>query len=304
LYIGAAALFWGCSASLGRAAFTGRFAQFGSFQAITPLILSQTRTSLSFLVLFPILLAARGRRKLQLPPVDFGRFLVLAILGVVASNYFYYLAIQRTNVAVAIIVQYTAPVWVLAYMAARRLQKLTWQRATAVLLAVAGVTIAVGVGSGRLELDRLGVLSALVAAFSFAFYNVGGHKLLQRYDHWLVLLYTTFGAALFWLGVNPPWKVWAARYSAVEWVFMATFAMVSVLGPFSLYFAGLKHLEPTRAIVVSCLEPVFSILIAGITLGETIRPLQTLGVLLVLSGIIVIQWPARAEASIPLEPME
>ena len=48
-----------------------------------------------------------------------------ASAGVAASNYFYYLAIQRTNVATAIIVQYTAPVWVLVYMAARGLEKAT-----------------------------------------------------------------------------------------------------------------------------------------------------------------------------------
>jgi len=38
---------------------------------------------------------------------------VLGTLGVAASNYFYYIAIQKTSVAIAIIVQYTAPVWVL-----------------------------------------------------------------------------------------------------------------------------------------------------------------------------------------------
>jgi drug/metabolite transporter (DMT)-like permease len=49
---------------------------------------------------------------------------------------------------------------------------------------------------------------------------------------------------------------------------MLVFSLVSVLGPFSCYFAGLQHLEPTRAIVASCLEPVFSILIAALVLGE------------------------------------
>jgi DME family drug/metabolite transporter len=290
LYIASATFLWGIGASLGRAAFTGRLARFGSFDAINPLILSQARTTFSFLILLPALLAVRSFRGIRVPGGDFVKLLVLGILGVVVSNYFYYLAIQRTNVATAIIVQYTAPVWVFLYMTARRLQKVTWQGITAVLLAVTGVTIAVGLGSGKLKLDHIGVLAALIAAFSFAFYNVGGHKLLQRYDHWSVLLYTTFSAALFWMLINPPWKIWAAYYSGAQWMFMVIFAVVSVLGPFSLYFAGLKYLEPTRAIIVSCLEPVFSILIAAITLGEIIRPLQTLGVTLVLGAIIVIQW--------------
>ncbi len=74
---------------------------------------------------------------------------------------------------------------------------------------------------------------------------------------------------------------------------MLMFSLVSVLGPFSCYFAGLQHLEPTRAIVASCLEPVFSIMIAAIVLGELLRPMQTLGIVLVLVAIVLIQLPER-----------
>ena len=115
LYIATATLLWGIAASLGRAAFTGRLLG-GSLQNIDPLILSQCRTTFSFLILLPILLLQRGGRGLRLPAADLGRTGVLGILGVVVSNYFYYVAIQRTNVATAIVVQYTAPVWVLLYM--------------------------------------------------------------------------------------------------------------------------------------------------------------------------------------------
>jgi len=79
-----------------------------------------------------------------------------------------------------------------------------------------------------------------------------------------------------------------------------------VLGPFSFYFAGLQHLEPTRAIVVSCLEPVFSIVITAVALGEVMRPLQSAGIVLVLIAIVVVQLPdRRIEESISvIEPIE
>ena len=298
LYIATATFFWGIGANLGRAAFTGRLARFGSFDAITPLILSQTRTTFSFLLILPVLLAVSGWSRLRLPFADFVRVSVLGVLGVAASNFFYYLAIQRTNVAIAIIVQYTAPVWVLLYMVARGLQKLSLQRVVSVALAVGGIAIAVGIGSGRLHLDSIGVGAALLAAFSFAFYNIGGHELLARYDHWIVLLYTTFGAGMFWIVLNPPWKIIAAHYSSAQWLFLLIFSIISVLGPFSFYFAGLKYLDPTRAIIVSCLEPVFSILISVIVLGEALTSIQVLGVVLVLTAIIVIQLPIRT-ASVP-----
>jgi len=293
LYIATAAFLWGIGENLGRDAFTGKLARFGSFDAITPVILSQTRTTFSFLIILPALLMNRGWSRLRLPRTDFLRLLTLGILGVAASNYFYYLAIQRTNVAIAIIVQYTAPVWVLLYMVARRLQKLSWQRGASVMLAVSGTTLLVGIGTGKLRLDSIGLVAALLAAFSFSFYNIGAHKMLVRYDHWMVLLYTTFSAALFWTVFNPPWKVIAAHYSAMQWLFMLAFSIVSVLLPFSLYFAGLRYLDPTRAIIVSCLEPVFSIIIAVLVLDETLSAIQIVGVLLVLAAIIVIQMPSR-----------
>jgi DME family drug/metabolite transporter len=306
-YIATAAFLWGVAATLGRAAFTGRLLPGGqSIRAIDPLILSQSRATFSLLVLLAVLLAVRGPRRLRLPLADVRRMFVLGVLGVAASNYLYYLAIQRTNVATAITLQYTAPVWVLLYTVARGVQKPTLQRIAAVGLAVAGIFLVIGIfGAGGFRLDPAGVTAALLAAFSFAFYNVSGHSILARYDRWTVLLYTLVSASLFWMVVNPPWKIAAAHYAESQWLFLLGFSLISVLGPFSFYFAGLQHLEPTRAIVVSCLEPVFSIVIAAFALGEVLRSLQTLGIALVLVAIVVVQWPDRKAQAITLvEPID
>jgi DME family drug/metabolite transporter len=167
-------------------------------------------------------------------------------------------------------------------------------------LAVTGIALVIGVfGSRGLLLDTIGVFAALLAAFSFAFYNIGGHDILARRDRWIVLVYTTGSASLFWLLVNPPWKLMAAHYSAAQWLFLVLFSLLSVLAPFSFYFAGLQHLEPTRAIIVSCLEPVFSIVIAVLVLGEVMRPLQIVGIVFVLAAITVAQLPDRL-----VEPIE
>jgi drug/metabolite transporter (DMT)-like permease len=306
LYVATATLLWGVAATLGRAAFTGRLLPAGQRLQIDPLILSQSRTSFSFLVLLPILIVQRGWRSLKLPAADFGRLMLLGVVGVAASNYFYYLAIQKTNVATAIILQYTAPVLVLLYMVARGLQKATVQRVSAVALAVAGSALAIGVvGTGGLRLNPVGVTAGMLAAVSFSFYNVGGHNILARYDRWIVLLYTTMSAAAFWLAVNPPWRVAAAHYSGMEWGFLLVFAVVSVLAPFSLYFAGLQHLEPTRAMVSSCLEPVFSIVIAAVVLSEGVRPAQVVGIVVVLAAIVLVQLPDRdAGLGTVVEPIE
>jgi drug/metabolite transporter, DME family len=181
------------------------------------------------------------------------------------------------------------------------------RRVGAVTLAVTGIALVIGlIGGGGLRLNSVGLLAGLLAAFSFAFYNIGGHVVLARHDRWVVMLYTTGSASLFWLVVNPPWKVLAAAYSGEQWLFLLLFSLLTVLAPFSFYFAGLQHLEPTRAIVVSCLEPVFSIVIAAAALGELMRPLQVAGIVFVLAAIVVVQL-RDGESSQPMpmvEPIE
>ena len=313
-FIAAAAFLWGVSAVLGRAVFTGRLPLNGALRPIDPLILSQTRTTFSLLVLLPILVGARGWQRIKLPPRDLAYCFLLGTLGVAVSNYFYYVAIQRTSVATAIIVQYTAPVWVLLYVVARGQQKLTPHKVSAVALAVTGIALVIDLfgdlfgarSSASLRLDAYGLIAALLASFSFAFYNVAGHRILARYDRWRVLVWTLTAASIFWLFVNPPWKVASAHYSPAQWIFLFVFSMISVLGAFSLYFLGLQHVEPTRAIIASCLEPVFSILLAALLLREVLRPIQTVGIVFVLAAIVIVQRPGRREAqrSIAVDPIE
>jgi drug/metabolite transporter (DMT)-like permease len=275
---------------------------------IDPLILSQTRTTFSLLVLLILLVGSKGWGRIKLPARDLAYCFLLGTLGVATSNYFYYVAIQRTNVAIAIIVQYTAPVWVLLYVVARRQQKLSVQKVSAVALAVTGIVLVINIFNrdSVLHLDAYGILAALLAAFSFAFYNVAGHGILARYDRWRVLLWTLAAASAFWLVINPPWRIAAAHYAPAQWLFLFVFSMISVLGAFSFYFLGLQYLEPTRAIIASCLEPVFSIVLAALLLGEVLRPIQTVGMIFVIAAIVIVQRPSRSttnDACI-VEPIE
>jgi drug/metabolite transporter (DMT)-like permease len=293
------------SASLGRAVFTGRLV--AATHPISPLVLAQMRATVSLAVLAPILLITRGRSAFRMERRDLWIMLALGILGMAASNYFYYLAIQKTNVATAIILQYTAPMWVLIYMIARRLQHPTAGRIGSVALAIIGIALVIGIiGPANFALNTVGVVAAELAALSFAFYNVVAGSMLERYDRWRVLLFVLIGATLLWVIVNPPWRVVAAHYSGAQWAFLCVFAVTSILIPFSLYFAGLQCLDATRAIVTSCLEPVFSIVIAATFLGELMGKWQVVGIVLVLASTVIVQLPDRTkpERAVVVEPIE
>ncbi len=306
--IAAATLFWGVSATLGRAVFTGRMRIGGDLiPSISPLMLAQSRTTFAFLMLVPLLLALRGRDSLKMSRRDVLDCALVGTFGIAASNFFYYYAVEKTSVATAIILQYTAPVFVLLWMVARGRQRATPPRLLGVALAVIGSVLAIGVvgrvhgapwlwfSTKDLNLNVMGVGAAMVAALAWAFYNVFGQHLVSVHDRWRVMVWSMGGCAVGWLLINPPWKITAAHYTHGQWLFMLLFSIFSVLVPYIFYFLGLELLDPTRAIVTSCLEPVFAIAVAALALGETVDAIQIAGVIVVLTATLMVQIPEKEE---------
>jgi len=278
---------WGGAATAGKAVFNGSL--FAGRAAISPMLLTQARTTFTVLVLAMLLLARFGREFFRIDSGDLARCALAGTLGVAGSNFFYYYAIQKSTVAVAITLQYTAPVWVLLYMVLRGRESGSPRRVAAVLLALVGIALTIGLFQSDLKLSRLGTGAALLASFSFALYNIVASGLVRRRHPLQVMMYTLLGSAVLWAAVNPPWRLVAEGYTSGQWGFLFVFACLSMLLPYIFYFTGLKYLDPTRAVVASCLEPVFAILFAAVFLGEGVRWLQVLGVAIVLVATVMAQ---------------
>ena len=280
---------------MGKVVFNGQSWLHGT--SIDPLILSQARSTFAVVVLFPLVAAGPGMRTLRASGRTVWKCAAMGVFGVCGANFFYYYAIAKSTVATAITVQYTAPVWVYAYTVLARRQRVSWLRSVAVVLAFAGCGLVALTGpQAQLKVSTIGIVAALGAAFSYSFYNLIGADLLKQLSRWLVLFYALLFSTIFWLIINPPWRVAAQHYSGREWLFLFGFAMISMLLPFALYLGGLRLLDPTSAIVTSCLEPVFASLLAAIFVGESLSLWQILGVVLVLSQSVVIQLPERSRS--------
>jgi len=146
ILIAAASFCWGASATFGKALFSGRL--FGEHTHISPLVLSQARTTFAVLLLCAFLLARYGRSFFRMARRDFALCLLVGTLGLAGSNYFYYLAIQKSTVALAITLQYTAPLWVLITMVLRGRERFTILRVSSVFLAMIGIALTIGLFSG------------------------------------------------------------------------------------------------------------------------------------------------------------
>ena len=131
-------------------------ALFGEHTRISPLVLSQARTTFAVLLLCVFLLARYGRPFFRMARRDFALCLLVGTLGLAGSNYFYYLAIQKSTVALAITLQYTAPLWVLITMVLRGRERFTILRVSSVLLAMVGIALTIGLFRGGVTINRWG----------------------------------------------------------------------------------------------------------------------------------------------------
>ena len=278
-FIAIAATLWGASATVVKHLFNIQY---------PPLIIVQTRVSIAFAVLAVFFLIANPRI-LAFRMRDVPHFFFVGVCGIAGSNYFYYFAIKESNVATAIVVQYSAPIMVALYAIIVQHEKMTRFKLLSLIFSTVGIFLAVGGLNGLLVANQKGIVLALAAAVSYAIFNIAGKPLTKKYSVWSCLVFTLGAATLFWLVVQPPQTILAAGYSFADWKVFALVSTTSILVPYSFYFFGLQYLSPTRAIITSTLEPVVAIATEFIFLGGTMGSLQVVGAVLVIGSIILLE---------------
>ncbi len=276
-----AVLFWGTSAPIGKHLIVTRF---------DTLVLAQTRTSLTFVLLIIIFLI-RDRSFLKVEMSDLWRFAFLGVVGISITNYTYYFTMKEASVATAIIVQYTAPVWVFIYSVyIKKEEKFDAITIFSLLLSLFGCFIAVTSGSTlALNLKGWAILTGPISAFTFAYQIVATKHLLKRYSIWTVLIYIFGFSTLFWLFINPPWVIISKNYTAGDWGWLWLFAIISILIPQTAFASGLRLLRASTAGIISILEPIIAILMAFLILGELLTIIQIFGAVLVIIAIGLLQ---------------
>jgi drug/metabolite transporter (DMT)-like permease len=277
--VASGAFLWGCAATVAKLLLARR---------VDTILLVQTRVTFS-VILMVCVLALFRRDLLPVRVKDLWRMALLGVVGIAGANYTYYVVIREASVAIAILLQYTAPLFVMAYAAFTHEEELTAAKFVAAFLALAGCYCAVGGFEAASGLPAGALAIGVLGAMCFAFMTVFTRHLLARYSIWTVMLYGFGFASLFWLLVNPPWRVVEESPSPATWLALAGLALLSVLLPYMLFFAGLRHVVSSRAIIISTLEPVTAIATAALVAGEKLSLLQGAGAGLVLGAILMLQ---------------
>jgi drug/metabolite transporter (DMT)-like permease len=253
----------------------------------SPVLLAQLRISFAFLWLLLALLIF-SRRRLLTSRRELPRLAAFAIFAVLAVQLTYYLAISRLNIGVAVFVQYLGLVAVTVWERYRRRQKVAARVWGALALVLTGSFFMVGAYRASLfQLNLTGLILSLIAAGFFAAFLLGASNLVQRVDRSTVLVYGFGIGALAWLGIDLVTRP-AFPSSIAIWGVMAAIGLVGTLVPYGLEVAALRRLRPTRVGIIATFEPVFAGLIA-FGLGDVLEPLQVMGAIVTLTGIILVQ---------------
>jgi drug/metabolite transporter, DME family len=278
MIIGAAVL-WGVSATGAKALLN---------RSLDPVLVVQSRVTFSVILLLLYLLIFRPA-VLRVRWTELWKFALLGCIGVAGTNFTYYFTIRESTVATAILIQYTAPLFVMLYAVWSREERLTAVKVGAALLSLAGCFLAVG-GYDRstLTISTIGAITGVASIAGFAFLTIFTRTVLRTHGVWTMTVYSILFAALFWLVVNPPWKVAAAGLDAQTWGALFLLAVFSLLIPHTLFFGALRWIVPSRAVITSTLEPVVAIVTAAVFLGEVLQPLQAIGALFVIIAILLL----------------
>lgn len=268
--------------------------------AIDPVVLSGARALAAF-VLFAAYLLVRSPRELRISLRDTPFLALFGIVGLAMVHFTYFKTISIThNPATAILLEYLAPVIVLAVSVAFLGQRLTWSLPAGVALSVVGCALVVGVlGGGGLNVPPAGVAWGLASAVFFAAYSLLGSMAVGRFSPRTLLVWGLGFATLFWIVVLGPRAVvslFADPRTAAAVLFIA---VVSTIVPFAAFLTALHHIAPTNATVTSTIEPVLAALGAYLLFGKALAPLQILGGALVLLAIVIIQRRDSAEPEVP-----
>ena len=258
--------------------------------------LTQIRTIGAFLVLFSYVYL-KNKQSLRINRKELPILIAFGVFGFAAVNLFYFLAIQRLNVGVALIIEFTAPIWIALWM--RFIQKKIVSRLMwwGLVIGLTGLVLIAQVWRG-LTLDGLGVTFALLDAFALALYFLVGEKLVGVKSSEATMAWG-FGISSAFFAIIQPWWTFpfeelgrvvelTGRLAGVSIPTYYLILWIIVLGtavPYFLVLNGLRGLSAATSSSIGMLEPVFGGIFAWIFLYEKLTLVQSVGAVVVLIGI-------------------
>ncbi len=274
-FIVAAALQWGMIGPFSRMAFQ---------EGLPPMEVAFWRAFLAW-----ILFAGHAvfRREVKLYKKDIGYLLAFGFCGVTLFYYFYQMAVRQGGAALAAVLLYTAPAWVILFSRIFFKEAITPMKLLALFLTITGVSAisignSVGGNAAGVSFHVAAIGFGLLSGFCYSLYYIFGKFFSGRYSSATLFLYIL---PIGFLGMLP-WVTFTHK-TPTAWLALGLLVVICTYGANSCYYAGLKYLEAGRAAIVATVEPVMAAVVAYFWWQEVFSPLGYLGSALVLTAVIL-----------------
>ena len=263
---------------------------------ISALRLTQIRTMGAFLILF-LYVFLKNKKSLKINIKELPILIIFGLFGFAAVNVFYFLAILKLNVGIALIIEFTAPIWIALWMRfiqKKIVSKLMWW---GLVVGLTGLVLIAQVWRG-LTLDGFGVIYALLDALALAVYFLVGEKLVGFKSSEATMAWGLGISSAFFAIIQPWWNFpfeklgkvvdLTGRLAGVSIPAYFLILWIVILGtavPYFLVLNGLRGLSAATSSSIGMLEPVFGGIFAWIFLYEKLNFTQSIGAIVVLVGI-------------------
>ena len=283
--VAGAATLWAVAAAVARTLFD---------DGVEPLELVQARAYIGALGL--ALVPAAWRK----PAVSGIRAVIALGLAIALVNAFYYLAIQRLAVAVALVLQYTAPSLVVAWVAVRTRKRPTPEILVALGATFAGVVMVSELLAGDIgSLSLVGIACGLGSAVMFATYTLVSERASEFYGVIGALFRGFCAASVLWLAFQIP-QGWPHALTDPDNLMRVLFVGVAgTLAPFFLYLWGVERIQAERAVIAATLEPVVAGVVAWVWLSQVLSLLQLIGGSIIVVAVASLQMKRREQTATP-----
>ena len=278
--------------------FNGIVSKLVLTSSLSALNLAQVRSTGAFIILF-LLIFFRSREKLRVTKKELPQLAFFGVIGIAAVQFLYFMAISRMHVSFALIIEFTAPIWIVLWIKYVKKRFVPTDMWIAIFLAFIGLLFIAQVWKGR-TLDTIGLIAAFLDAIALSIYFLMGEKLTKTRDIQSLTFFGFAFATLTWLIILPIWKfpfeVFGERinmqgifagYDSYGWVLIVWIIIFGTIVPYLLVITGIKTLSASTSSVIGMVEPVLVGILAWWWLREAWLPLQILGGVLVLIGIYI-----------------
>jgi len=230
----------------------------------------------------------------KLLKVDFRGLVYISLIGLFSQLFFnllYFSAIQKTTVATAVTLLYTAPMFI-AIMARIFYRELfTPFKTMALCLCIGGCFFTATGGSMKtLQLNLPGVLMGLGSGFTFALLTILSKAIINKYHQFTIIVYSIGFGLLFYLPFSRPLEVFQMDLALKAWLLLGSIGLISTVIAYGFYITGLSYgIEASKAGIISTLEVVVSVILSYLVFKEALWGWKLVGILMVVSSVIIVK---------------